>query len=275
LGRLFEEKNMMKPNKFYLFLNVLMILLTITACGRLGKTPPAGPTIDSRARATSLAGTALAAAASMPSPTETLVPTPRISIYGTSLVIREDGSALFVDHKAGIQLTIPAGWLPVRVNEDEYYKAYTLDVVLQNPVIFDRLTSTQSVNLDFHRLDAIDIREGHIPNEIISVINVVFQENDVRSLEKWAQAERSRKLPFSGYKFISSEYPRTADGTRVLMIEKKWDAEQKRGTIYYRGMFFSLATGTIVLDLYTNNDFKDTVLPDFEQVVNSLTLLNP
>ena len=59
------------------------------------------------------------------------------------------------------------------------------------------------------------------------------------------------------------------------MIEKQWDAEQKRGIIYYRGIFFSLVTGTVVLDLYTDNDFKDTILPDFEQVMNSLTVLNP
>jgi hypothetical protein len=29
------------------------------------------------------------------------------------------------------------------------------------------------------------------------------------------------------------------------------------------------------VDLQTNNGFKDTVLPEFEQVVNSVTLLNP
>ena len=93
--------------------------------------------------------------------------------------------------------------------------------------------------------------------------------------EQWAQAERNKRQPFSGFKFISSSYPKTADGTRVLLIEESWDAERKKGTIYYRGIFFSLPTGTIVLDFYSNLTLKDTVLPDFEQVVNSLTLLNP
>jgi hypothetical protein len=264
----------MKASKLYLFLNVLIILVAIVACGR-GAGPL--PTIDYSAKATSLAGTAWALGTATPSPTSTAtpVPTPVISVYGTSLVKREDGSALFIDHKAGIQLTIPAGWLPVRVSESEFYEAFTLEVVLENPAIADRLTRTQSANLDYHRLDAFDIREGHMPNEIVTVINVVFQENDVRSLEKWAQAERNRRIPFSGYKFLASSYPRTPDDTRVLMIEKSWDAEQKRGTIYYRGIFFSLATGTVVLDLYTDNDFKETILPDFEGVLNSLTVLNP
>jgi hypothetical protein len=264
----------MKPNKLCLLLNILIILATIVGCGRIAAPVP---TVDTSIRMTSLAGTAWALGTATPSltPTETPVSTPVISVYGTSLVKRDDGSALFIDHRAGIQLTIPVGWLPVRVSESEFYEAFALEVVLQNPAIADRLTRTQSANLDYHRLDAIDIREGHMPNEIITVINVVFQENDARSLEKWAQAERNRKIPFSGYKFLASSYPRTADDTRVLMIEKQWDAEQRKGTIYYRGIFFSLETGTVVLDLYTDNDFKETILPDFDGVMNSLTVLNP
>lgn len=261
----------MKGIKLSLIWSLLVVLAT--GCGRPVQ---AVPTVDSSARETALAGTALAfgTATPIPSPTETLIPTPKISNYGTSLVIQEDGSALFIDHKAGMQLTIPVGWLPVRVNEDEFYKAYSLDVVLENPAIADRLTNTQSANLDFHRLDAIDIRDGHIPDGVITVINVIFQEGDKRTLEQWAKAEISKKQPFAGFKWILTSYPRTADGTRVLQIEESWDAQQK-ARVYYRGIFFSLPSGTVVLDLYTNNEFKDTVLPEFEQVVNSLTLLNP
>ena len=250
------------------------MLATGAGCGLGGQ---AVPTIDSSARETALAATALSfgTATFTPAPTETALPTPKISVYGTSLILNEDQSATFIDHKAKIQLTIPAGWLPVRVNEDEFYKAFSLDVVLQNPAIADRLTETQSANLDFHRLDAIDIRDGHIPNGIITVIDVTFQEGDTRSLEKWYKAESTQKKPFSGYRFITARYPYMDDGTQVLLIEEKWDAEKKKGTVYYRGVFFSLPTGTLMLDFYTDFDLKDTVLPDFEQVLNSLTLLNP
>lgn len=107
------------------------------------------------------------------------------------------------------------------------------------------------------------------------MINVIFQENDTRSLEKWSQAERSKKPPFSGFKFISSSYPRTADGTRVLQVEGTLDRREEKRHDLLPGHIFSLPTGTVVLDFYTDDTFKDTVLPDFEQVVNSLTLLNP
>ena len=262
----------MNRKNLYCFSGLVVMLATITGCGLSG---PAVPTVDSSARGTALAATALSfgTATFTPAPTETPIPTPKISVYGTSLIINADQSATFIDHKAGIQLTIPAGWLPIRVNEDEFYKAYSLDVVVQNPAIADRLTTTQSANLDFHRLDAIDIRDGHIPNGIITVINVVFQENDRRSLEDLYKAESRRKKPFFGYKFITANYPYLDDGTRVLQIEEKWDGET--GVIYYRGVFFSLPSGAFALDFYTDMDFKDTVLPDFEQVIKSLTLLNP
>jgi len=261
-------------------LSTLVLMIAMIACALPGRFSPNAPQANPNLIQTSVAGTSQAAASLPPAtptvaPTATLVPTPKISLAGTSLIGQEDQSSLFVDHTAGIQLVIPAGWLPVRVNEEEYYKAFTLDVVLKNPRISDELTVIQDVKPEVLRLDAIDIRPGHLPDGIITNINVIFEAGDVRSLEKWSQAERNRKSPYAKYKFISSSYPQTKDGTRVLMIEERWAAAGNAGAIYYRGVFFSLPSGTIVLDFYTNLNFKDTVLPDFDQVVNSLTLLNP
>lgn len=209
-----------------------------------------------------------------PIPTETPTPTPQVSLSGTTLVFQEDQTAEFIDLKAGIKLTIPSGWLAVRVNEEEYYKAFSSPVVLENPPIFDRLDQIQTHDVSFFRLDAIDTRPGHIVNGLISDISVIFQEGDTRTLEEWRRVESRQKSPYAGFKYISSTYQETADGTRILAIERSWDWTSG-GSVYYRGVFFSLPTGTVVLDLQTNMDFKDAVLPDFEQVVNSLRLLNP
>jgi hypothetical protein len=257
----------------------LVLLFTLFGCGKSQVPQTNSPAVE-----TSLAGTARALAKQTETalgftptptvaPTLTLTPTPKISLSGTSLIMQEDGSALFVDHKAGIQLTIPAGWMPLRVNEKEYYDAFTAPVVVANPALSERLTQIQDVDLKTFRLDAFDIRDGHIPHGIISDINVIFQEGDTRSLEKWWQAEANHKKPFKNFKFITMGYPKTADGTRVLMLEQSW-AKDQSSSIYYRSVFFSLSTGTLILDFYSNKDFKDTVLPDFEQVVNSVKLLN-
>ena len=263
----------MTSNKPYLFWG-LVITLVLAGCGR---TTQAVPTIDTSARGTALAETAVAAfgtATPIPSPTATLTPTAVVSAQGTSLETQADGSTLFTDHKAGMQLTFPSGWLAMRLDQKEYYEAFALDVTLANPPITDRLTQIQKNNVDSFRLDAIDIRPGHIVKGVISDISVVFREGDTHTLEEWAKAERQAINPFQGYKFLSSEYQQTTNGMRVLVIEQSWDFVTD-ATVYYRGVFFSLPSGTVLLTFQTNLDFKDTVLPDFEQVVNMLSAINP
>ena len=271
----------MHQNNLHRTLIGFVILPAMTACTLPIQT---APEISPSAIETAIASTLQAAAqqtkrAGLLTPTVTLAPTealtstPKISFYGTSLTVREDQSSVFVDHEAGIQLVIPPGWMPVRVNEDEYYKAFGMDVVSQTPAIHEHLTYIQDANVDVLRLNAIDLRPGHIQDEIVTNFNVIFEEGKTRSLEQWQQAERKRKSPYKHFKFISSSYPKINDGTRVLVIEQSWDAHNS--TLYYRGVFFSLPSGTVVLDFFTNSDLKAALLADFDQVVNSLTLLNP
>jgi hypothetical protein len=258
-----------------------VLLLVMVGCGTAQSTP----VTNSPGVETSLASTAQVLAKQTETargytptptvlPTETLTPTPKVSLNGTSLIIQEDQSTLFIDHKAGIQLVIPAGWMAMRVNEAEYYDAFTSDVVLANPALNERLTQIQDLDLNIYRLDAFDIREGHIPNGVICDINVIFQAGDMRTLEQWAKVEGNRKSPFKGFKLTSMAYTKTANGTRILALEQTWTIDPSN-TMFHRAVFFSLPTGTVVLDFYANKSFKDTVLPDFEQVVNSLTLLSP
>jgi hypothetical protein len=259
----------------FLCLTGSIVLAALTGCQ--GSEEP-GPALFSDAELTAIAGTAQASIQqTQQAYTPTPIPptsTPLVSpITGTSLILRDDQTTLFVDHKAGIQMVVPAGWLPVRINEDEYYKAFTLDVVTANQPITDRLTQIQSHNPDNFRLDAIDIRSDHIVDGIISVISVVFQEDDNRTLEQLRQAERAQKKPFTGFKFLSSKTVKLSNGTIVMMIEESWGGGSSQ--VYYRRIFFNLPTGALALDFQSNFNFKDTVLPDFDQVVESLTLLNP
>ncbi|MBK9924132.1 MAG: hypothetical protein IPP66_02470 [Anaerolineales bacterium] len=275
----------MKNTQLRIHLYGMILVLTVMACVIPGQTISPAPVVNQGSIETSIVGTAQVAKSqteqaslvtSTPTiPMETPTPTPTLqeSMSGTSLIFHEDKSAEFIDHKAKIKLAIPAGWLPVRPNEDEYYKAFTLDVTLRNQEISNRLTRIQSIDPKFFRLDVIDIRDGHIQDGILTMFNVIFEEGDMRSLEDWAVAEKKKKNPFEGFKFISTTYPQIANGTKVLVIEQSWQSGQVN-TIYYRGVFFSLPTGTVVLDFYTNNKLKDNILPDFDQIVNSLTKID-
>jgi hypothetical protein len=273
-------KKTMKPSLLHSIVFVSLLLSIMSGCGR--SVPP--PIVNPPAVETSLASTARALAkqteaanpvTATPSPTatETLTPTPRISVNGTTLSMNEDGSALFTDYKAGIQLIIPMGWLPLRVNEEEYYQAFTSEIASSNPAINKRLTEIQDADLNTFRLDAIDVREGHTVNGVLSDMYVIFYPGDARSLEQVAEAEGKKKSAFKNHLFLNRGYPKTADGTRTLVTDRTWTQNQTQ-KIFQRSVFFSLPAGVLVLNLYSNNDFKDTVLPDFEQVVNSVTPLD-
>lgn len=252
----------------------LLILILLAACNKSNQPAPIEiPGLEQ----TLAAAQTLAAQQTAQAPTVTppVSATPHISpLSNTSLSVRDDQSTLFVDHKAGIQLIIPAGWLAVRINEDEYYKAFSLDKVINSEPVKSRLTGFQSLNANIFRLGAIDLRPDYVADGAAPDISVVFEEGDHRDFTKWLQAERSNKKPFKGYKFLGSAYQTTTDGTRVLMIEESWNIGPS-GTLYYQGIFFSLPSGTVILDFQVNKQFKDVVLPEFEQVVNSLTPLAP
>jgi hypothetical protein len=269
----------MNPKQICLLLVGFLLLFALVGCGKKASftNPPAVET--------SLAGTARALAklteTARPvtptvavTPTITFTPTPKVSVNGTSLMVQADGSTVFVDQKAGIQLTVPPGWMAFRVGEQEYYDAFTSKVVLSSPALNERLTQIQDFDLEKFRLDAFDIREDHIPNGIISDMSVVFHEGDTRSLELWARAEGNQKSPYKNYRFLSGRYLKTADGTTVLAVEQTWSFDPSN-KVFHRAVYFSLPTGTLVLNFYTNNAFKDTVRPEFDQFVNSVTPLNP
>ena len=267
-------------NQKYLYrsLSGFLTIITIASCTFSKQKVPIVPTTDLKKYETSVVSTKQAVAQLTELAAPTLISTtstPQVSqITKTSLVSLDDQSTLFIDQKADVQLTIPPGWLAVRPNEDEYYKAFALDKVLSSPAINDRLTKLASANTDYFRLDAIDIRPDHIVDGIISVISVNFQPDDFRSLEEWAKSESTKKSPFKEYGFISSAIQKTADGTHILVVQERWKGSAN-GTLYHREIFFSLASGTLMIDLQTNRNLKDTMLPEFEQVINSLSLLNP
>ena len=95
---------MMNRNNFYLSLSGLVILMTILACVIPGQTTQPAPVTNPDSIGTFVAGTAqvsieqtvqasFVTATSTLVPAEIITPTPKISLSGTSLVIREDQSA--------------------------------------------------------------------------------------------------------------------------------------------------------------------------------------
>ncbi|MGE5375348.1 MAG: hypothetical protein ACM3XO_09850 [Bacteroidota bacterium] len=267
----------MRSNIPYSVIVISILLFTVTGCRR----SPV-PIINPPDLETSLASTALALAkqteaaqsfTATPLPSETPTPTPRISINGTSLAIRGDKSTLFSDHKLGYQLTIPPGWLPIRINEDEYYKAFTLDAVAGNQSMINFLTKVATLDPDHVRLTALDIQPEQYAKGNISGISVTLQPETAKILEEWSRAHPARANGRPGNVLLSSESQETESGIRILIREQQWRSTTN-DKIYSRRIFFMIPSGVMNIDFETPFDSKDALLPELEQVIESITLLD-
>ncbi|HEX5809152.1 MAG TPA: hypothetical protein VFY25_10840 [Anaerolineales bacterium] len=269
----------MKPHLFYSILTVSILLFAVYGCGRAAPTPVVHPT----GVQTSLTRTASASAKQTqdanrstvtPSPTatQTLTPTPRISLNGTSLEEMEDQATLFTDHKLGYQLTLPSGWLPVRINEDEYYKAFTLEAVSENPTFVKFLTILQNQDSDYVRVAALDIRPEQAEKGFVSGITVVLQPETTITVDEWAKIG-STHAGAKGYQLLKLQFEETVAGIRMLVREESWDSP-KEAKVYRKRVFFSLPSGVLTIDFETGLDAKETLLPEFDQAINSFEMLD-
>lgn len=277
----------MARTRLYPIISVTLLVLAVIACALPGQTVQPAPVTNPVGVETAIAGTAQAAQAQTqqalipgtptPIPTETLTPTPQVSNAGTSLLYLQDGSIQLTDQVAGVQMTFPAGWLVIRVGEQEYYDAWTRPE-MQNPRFLDMITAIQNLDPKVFRANALDIRPDRFLYNDITQVDVVFSRGDGRTLKQVRADEIRDHLPLKSYKLLSSQTFKTAQGLEALNLEirgKTSNAASETGYIYRRRIVFKLPTGIMAVDLNIVMDKKDLTMPDFDQIINSFILISP
>ena len=214
-----------------------------------------------------------------PQPVETpasaMVETPVISQVGTSLSQLADGSTEFVDYVAGIRITIPGGWVAVRLNEPEYTQIWELTV--DNPVLKTGLEGLQALDPTRYRLHAFNTQPDYVYLGEGSQINVAFIRDDMRTLEQIAEDE-TQPQAYMEYALISSEFQVRPDTLELFVIEEQWQkvsSTDARMMIYSKGFLFKVPSGTVVVELFVPFDISHEVVPAFDQMVEQLVLFVP
>lgn len=275
----------MNRNNPHLRLSGFVILMAIVACAIPSRTTQLAPTANPNAIGTFIAGTAQAAAQQteqanlviVPTPTivptETPVPTAVVSAQGTSLETQADGSILFTDHKAGIQVTFPSSWLAIRVGETEFYLA-SEKVGTQNVWFMQEIAALQNLDLNIFRLNAYDLHPEHILNNTLPKIDVVFKQADKRTLKQIEADERTliNRSLLLGHKHLSSNF-QVLSGLDVLIFQSQFGSESP--TTHYKGTIFNVPAGTVFIDFYIASEQLDALESEWKQIVESITLLTP
>ncbi len=278
---------------------ILMIGLFAWACALPGlSTPSEFPTPDANSISTIIAGTANASAATqtaqanpstsipLPTLTETTAPTstttPQLifSSYNTALRQQADGSTFFVDQKLGYELVTPSGWTAFRINEPEFYKMWELPESANSSVL-GNLTSIQAMDPNIFRLFAYDLRNGHVQIDALTTIDVSWTQDSNNYSKFISGLQRSYSRFYLSNKVLSSQIETTSSGLEVNIVEFeiKMKDLMKGGTnievIYEKQIIFKVPTGMIAVRLDTTYDLKDTLMPEFDQIKESIKVNMP
>lgn len=188
-----------------------------------------------------------------------------------------DGSTVFVDQRAGIQLIFPANWLAMRVGEPEFYQAWEGEGS-RNPALLDAITAIQNLDLNRFRITAFEMNPENVAHGSIPKINVVYIQDDDRTLRKIEYDERTAKSVLKDYKFLPSTFQTTPDGFEILIIHHQWNAtslDHQSYTGYYKGFLFKVPTGTVAIDLFIPMDVREPMEQELEKIFESVTFLDP
>ncbi len=277
-----------------LWLAIALIFVLTLACITPGFSPqsPIG-TLDPNSLSTAIAGTANAASTQTaqavpptntqppeptqtPTPTETVTPTPRISTEGTSLSKQSDGTYNFIDYQGGYSIVVPAGWLAIRPNEEEYINAWMLpeasDLNIQR-----LLTQWQKDDPKVYRLYGLDTSPEHLQAGIPTDFSVTWTRDNPSTIEQYLsdakkllpQTFLEAKITYAGMGTTSSQIPMgTVEASSKLTL-----ISGEVLSLYQKQAVFHGKTGLLVFTFTTVSSLKDTTAPSFDSMVDGIKML--
>ena len=214
---------------------------------------------------------------STPQSTSTSQATQTANPSQSTLTKQTNGSMLFVDDRAGYAVNLPTGWLAVRVNGQEYQPSLSLGET-SNANIQQSLLGIKGEDPNVFRLLSIDTQAAHIQNDFVSEIRFVLDEKKSIALSTDADLQTvAQKIPTSAtvfrFEVTSVKIITSVGGTKFGVIEAKSSFTNATGAeviIYQKQVFFKVKTGTQMITFTTLADLKDTLLPFFDSMLETV-----
>ncbi len=212
-----------------------------------------------------------------PAPLATITPspTPDVDDSGSTLNKLEDGTAQFTDTKVGYEVAVPKGWLPIRINSQEYLDAWLLPE-LTNPAMQRSLSSIEKMNPDELRLFILDIQEGHTEIDFVTNINFYWDEKKEMSLENDEDLKaEAEALPnaLAGLEVTATELVTTPGGVPTGVITSKTPVTTVDGVaveLFQKQVFIKTRVGILLVTLTTTEELKQDVLSQFDAMIETL-----
>ncbi|MBT3338028.1 MAG: hypothetical protein HN855_08600 [Anaerolineae bacterium] len=219
----------------------------------------------------------------LPSPTATEIPptaTPTQIAYpdtGSDLLEDDEGDLAYFDYTGGYKADLPTDWLAIRPGEAEFTEVWALPVAA-NPEVQQALQNMQSLDPNTFRLFVLDTQEGHFDDGFLTNINFLLgQENEAPLEEVFAQTVLDLPNVIPGLVVTDSYMDIIASEQSVGIVISEWDALLKTGEairLYQKQAIFIVKDRGLVITFTSSVDFKDTVIDDFDTLVNGFMMLD-
>jgi hypothetical protein len=267
-----------------LFSPLVMLACAIPGIPAASTSVPA-PAVDDGRLQTMVAGTVAAAlaqteqAAPTREPTRPATPTEEALTAGSSLAAQADGTVLFVDERAKFQVSISPGWLPVRINEQEYLDAFALPAAADAGVQSE-LMDIKTLDPNIFRLFVYDLQDGHLISGVITGIDFVWDVEGVISLENDAGIkETASDLAAStpGLNATSATLSTNTNGIPLGIILAEipgYTFEGAEVVLFQKHVYLNLPAGVLIVSFTTEQNFKDATLPFFDTMIETIKI-NP
>ncbi len=195
----------------------------------------------------------------------------------SSLTNQVDGTIFFVDEKAGYNFYISPGWLPVRIDQMEYYDAFSLPQAA-DPIVQAALMDINDLDPNLYRLFIYDLQDGHLQSGFVNNVNIVWNQGLAINLKTEDEIKKTAEtLPSAipGLTVTSSSASKTSSGIPIGVILSEIAGKKSDGTdlsLFQKQVFLNVKEGVLVLTFTTEQGIKDATLPFFDTLVESIKL---
>jgi hypothetical protein len=206
-----------------------------------------------------------------PTPTATSTATPPV---GSSLTIQGDNSTFFTDERAGYTILIPAGWLVVRANQPEFFNALSTYQSSNLPV-YEVLKKIENDDQGVLRLFAIEMQDQAVPGEPIITIKLILDETRGISFnsDQDLQAITDGLVQTTpGMEVIALDILIPPAGTQFGVIESTTIGSDDV-TTYEKRVYFNGKTGMVYAWLTTGETSRETIIPAFDAIMDTIKML--
>jgi hypothetical protein len=255
-----------------------LYLIVSAACVVPGMLPGDPPRADPNALSTIIAGTAAAAATQTAVAAGGAAPAP--GMIGTAVEKLPDGTTRYTDYDAGYELTLPAGWLALRPNSDEFNAALVQEGS-ENQELHSQMTLDQSqYEGDRQRLFSYPVRPDLMADVIFGFSKLSFESDDPAPLDDYALgqviafSEGPGGIPF--FRAVTSRIYDNQNGVKIMELGGPFhvESEQEAAVEFYATILYFKPTATTLAGMTFTivREYQETLSPDIQSVIDSIRL---